>query len=276
MLLKKQIDKLEFIEVMQDIGLANSSYGYKDCAAINEDRLCFRMGDDAQYDEDQYFYLPRTLTGLELLFKGLVICERDFDWSGGSVASNIKIMQIIQRRSKSPVALRNLDKLIKWTFINKGHNAYTPFGGRKYSNVGSLAELERIKETDRRNAINHRELEKMQIQAAEATRKLEQELIKKRDEERKIKNAERFKIFQQQIKQFQAQTDADKLNDLLEDRITFPINLLPECEWLTIIRNRNLEAKDLNKLIKLIPKNTTREIKQIKRFLQILRTPKLI
>ena len=114
------------------------------------------------------------------------------------------------------------------------------------------------------------------MEAAEATKKLEQELIKKRDEERKIKNAERFKIFQQQIKQFQAQTDADKLNDLLSNRISFPINLLPECEWLTIIRNRNLEAKDLNKLIKLIPKNTTREIKQIKRFLQILRTPKLI
>ena len=276
MLLKKQIDKLEFIEVMQDIGLANSSYGYKDCAAINEDRLSFRMGDDAQYDDDQYFYLPRTLTGLELLFKGLVICERDFDWSGGSVASNIKIMQIIRRRSRSPLALRNLDKLIKWTFINKGRNDYTPFGGTKYSNVGSLSELERIEETDRRNAINHRELEKMQMEAAEATKKLEQELIKKRDEERKIKNAERFKIFQQQIKLFQAQTDAEKLNDLLSKRISFPINLLPECEWLTIIRNKNLEAKDLNKLIKLIPKNTTREIKQIKRFLQILRTPKLI
>ena len=239
--LKKQIDKLEFIEVMQDIGLENSSYGYKDCAAINEDRLSFRMGDDAQYDDDQYFYLPKTLTGLELLFKGLVICERDFNWSGGSVASNIKIMQIIQRRSRSPVAFRNLDKLIKWTFINKGRNPYTPFGGRKYSNVGSLAELKQIEETDRRNAINHRELEKMQIEAAEATKKLEQELIKKRDEERKIKNAERLKIFQQQIKQFQTQTDAEKLNDLLSDQITFPINLLPECEWLTIIRNKNLD-----------------------------------
>ena len=276
MLLKKQIDKLEFIEVMQDIGLANSSYQYKNCAEIFQDKLNFSMGTNPRYDEDQYFYLPKTLVGLELLFKGLVICERDFDWRGGSVASNIKIMQIIRRRSKSPVALRNLDKLIKWTFINKGRNDYTPFGGTKYSNVGSLSELERIEETDRRNAINHRELEKMQMEAAEATKKLEQELIKKRDEERKIKNDERFKIFQQQIKQFQAQTDADKLNDLLADRIPFPINLLPECEWLTIIRNKNLEAKDLNKLIKLIPKNTTREIKQIKRFLQILRTPKLI
>ena len=271
MLIKKEIDEFEFIEVMQAIGLANSSQDYKYCNAIKKDRLHFSMGAQYQYDG-----LPKTLVGLELLFKGLVICERDFDWPGGSVASNIKIMQIIRRRSKSPVAFRNLDKLIRWTFINKGRNAYTPFGGTKYSNVGSLSELERIEETNRRNAINHRELEKMQMEAAEATKKLEQERIKKRDEERKIKNDERLKIFQQQIKQFQTQTDADKLNDLLADRITFPINLLPECEWLTIIRNKKLEAKDLNKLIKLIPKNTTREIKQIKRFLQILRTPKLI
>ena len=276
MLLKNKIDKLEFIEVMQDIGQANSSYRYKDCAAIYEDKLHFRMGENAQYDDDQYFYLPQTLVGLELLFKGLVICERDFDWRSGSVASNIKIMQIIRRRSKSLVALRNLDKLIKWTFIHKGRNPYTPFGGRKYSNVGSLSELKEIEETDRKIAINHHELEKMQMEAKEATKKLEQELIKKRDEERKIKNAERFKIFQQQIIQFQSQTDSNKLNDLLSGRITFPINLLPESEWLTIIRNRDLKAKDLNKLIKLIPKNTTREIRQIKRFLQILRTPKLI
>ena len=276
MLIEKKIDKLEFIEVMQDIGLANSSHHYKNCTEIFRDKLNFSMATNALYDDDQYFYLPKTLVGLELLYKGLVICERDFDWRKGSVASNIKIMQIIRRRSKSPVTLRNLDKLIKWTFINKGPNPYTPFGERKYSNVGSLAELKGIEERDRWKAANQRKLEKMQIEAAEARKKLEQELIKKRDEERKIKNAERLKIFQQQIKQFQTQTDAEKLNDLLSDRITFPINLLPECEWLTIIRNKNLEAKDLNKLIKLIPKNTTREIKQIKRFLQILRTPKLI
>ena len=165
MLLKKEIDEFEFIEVMQAIGLADSSRDYKYCNAIKRDRLHFSMG--AQY---QYDYLPKTLVGLELLFKGLVICERDFDWRGGSVASNIKIMQIIRRRSRSPVALRNLDKLIKWTFINKGRNNYTPFGGTKYSNVGSLSELERIEETDRRNAINHRELEKMQMEAAEATK----------------------------------------------------------------------------------------------------------
>ena len=114
------------------------------------------------------------------------------------------------------------------------------------------------------------------MEAAKESRRVEHELIVKKIQERKIKNAERYKIFHQQIKQFQTQTDAEKLNDLLSNRISFPINLLPECEWLTIIRNQNLEAADINKLIKLIPKNTTSEIKQIKRFLQILRTPKLI
>jgi len=87
MLLKKEIDEFEFIEAMQAIGLANSSRDYKFCNVIKRDRLNLSMG--AQY---QYEYLPKTLLGLELLFKGLVICERDFDWSGGSVASNIKIM----------------------------------------------------------------------------------------------------------------------------------------------------------------------------------------
>ena len=272
MLLKKEIEELEFVEVMQDIGLADSSRHYKYCNAITKDRLHFHMG----IDNRNYYYLPNTLEGLTLLFKGLVICERDFDWRGGSVASNIKIMQIIRRQSKSPLALRNLDKLIKWTYINKGRNTYTPFGARKLSNVGSLSELLSIEETDRKNSVAQRELEKSQMEAAKESRRVEHELIVKKIQERKIKNAERYKIFHQQIKQFQTQTDAEKLNDLLSNHIPFPINLLPECEWLTIIRNQNLEAADINKLIKLIPKNTTTEIKQIKRFLQILRSPKLI
>ena len=129
---------------------------------------------------------------------------------------------------------------------------------------------------DRKNSIAQRDFETRQMEAAKESRRVEHELIVKKIQERKIKNAERYKIFHQQIKQFQTRTDAEKLNDLLSNRISFPINLLPECEWLTIIRNQNLEAADINKLIKLIPKNTTSEIKQIKRFLQILRTPKLI
>ena len=197
-------------------------------------------------------------------------------WRGGSVASNINIMQIIRRKSISQLALRNLDKLIRWTYLNKGENPYTPFGARKLSKVSSLSELLQIEDMDRKNSIAQRDFETRQMEAAKESRRVEHELIVKKIQERKIKNAERYKIFHQQIKQFQAQTDAEKLNDLLSNRISFPINLLPECEWLTIIRNQNLKAADINKLIKLIPKNTTSEIKQIKRFLQILRTPKLI
>jgi len=275
MLLDKDNEDLEFIEIMQEIGLTETSQNYRNCKMVVRQEFSphFSMGINERYLPRN---IPSRLDSLILLFKGLVICERDFKWHGGSVAHNIKIMQWIRRKSISQLDLRNLDKLIRWTYLNKGENPYTPFGATKLSNVSSLSELTQIEDRDRHNAITQRAFEKSQMKAAEATRKLEQELIKKNIEARKIKNAERFKIFQQQIKQFQTQTDADKLNDLLSNRISFPINLLPECEWLTIIRNRNLEAKDLNKLIKLIPKNTTREIKQIKRFLQILRKPKLI
>ena len=275
MLLDKDSEDLEFIEIMQEIGLTETSQNYRNCKMVVRQEFShhFSMGVAERYLPRN---IPARLDGLILLFKGLVICERDFKWRGGSVASNIKIMQWIRRKSVSPVDLRNLDKLIRWTYLNKGENDYTPFGTTKLSNVSSLSELMQIEGTDRANAINQHTFEKGQMESAKESRKIEQELISKKIQERKIKNAERYKIFHQQIKQFQTQTDAEKLNDLLSNRISFPINLLPECEWLTIIRNQNLEAADINKLIKLIPKNTTSEIKQIKRFLQILRTPKLI
>ena len=275
MLLDKDNEDLEFIEIMQEIGLTETSQNYRNCKMVVRQEFSphFSMGVNERYLPRN---IPSRLDSLILLFKGLVICERDFKWHGGSVAHNIKIMQWIRRKSISQLDLRNLDKLIRWTYLNKGENPYTPFGATKLSNVSSLSELTQIEDRDRHNAITQRAFEKSQMKAAEATRKLEQELIKKNIEARKIKNAERFKIFQKQIEQFQVQSDSEKLSDLLFNRISFPINLLPESEWLTIIRNKNLKAKDLNKLIKLIPKNTTREIKQIKRFLQILRTPKLI
>ena len=275
MLLDKDSEDLEFIEIMQEIGLTETSQNYQNCKMVVRQEFShhFSMGVAERYLPRN---IPARLDSLILLFKGLVICERDFKWQGGSVASNIKIMQWIRRKSVSPVDLRNLDKLIRWTYLNKGENDYTPFGATKLSNVSSLSELMQIEGTDRANAINQHTFEKGQMESAKESRKIEQELISKKIQEREIKNAERYKIFQKQIKQFQTQTDAEKLNDLLFKRISFPINLLPECEWLTIIRNQNLEAADINKLIKLIPKNTTSEIKQIKRFLQILRTPKLI
>ncbi len=275
MLLDKDNRDLEFIEIMQEIGLTETSQNYRNCKMVvrQEFSTRFSMGYNDKYLPRN---IPSRLDSMILLFKGLVICERDFKWHGGSVAFNIKIMQWIRRKSISQLDLRNLDKLIRWTFLNKGENPYTPFGARKLSAVSSLSELMQIEETDRRNSILQHAFEKRQREAAENSRNQKKEFIQKQQEERKIKNAEKLKIFQQQIKQFQTQTNTDKLNALLSKRVTFPINLLPESEWLTIIRNRNLGAEDLNKLIKLIPKNTTREIKQIKRFLQILRTPKLL
>ena len=272
MLLNKNIEQLEFIEIMQEIGLTECSDNYKHCEPVIKQRFHLQHHFGTRLANN----IPQRLDSLILLFKGLIICERDFMWRGGSVASNINIMQIIRRKSISQLALRNLDKLIRWTYLNKGGNRYTPFGATKLSTVSSLSELLQIEDMDRKNSIAQRDFETRQMEAAKESRRVEHELIVKKIQERKIKNAERYKIFHQQIKQFQAQTDAEKLNDLLSNRIAFPINLLPECEWLTIIRNQNLEAADINKLIKLIPKNTTSEIKQIKRFLQILRTPKLI
>jgi hypothetical protein len=272
MLLNNNIEQLEFIEIMQEIGLTESSDNYTHCDPVIKQRFHIQHHIGTSLNNN----IPQRLDSLILLFKGLIICERDFMWRGGSVASNINIMQMIRRKSRSHLDLRNLDKLIKWTFINKGENRYTPFGAVKLSAVSSLAELLSIEEMDRKNALAQRDFERRQMDASKEKKRLQKELNDKVLQDRKAKNENRYRIFLKEIEIFQAKCEHQKLDALLTNELSFPINLLPEIEWLTIIRNKELGVLDINKLIKLIPKNTSQEIKQIKRFLQILKTPKVV
>ena len=275
MLLHEESEGLEFIEIMQEIGLTETSRNYQNCKMIVRQEVPhhFLMGVAERHLSRN---IPVRLDSLILLFKGLVICERDFEWRGGSVAYNIKIMQWIRRKSISQLDLRNLDKLIRWTYFNKGENRYTPFGAVKLSNVSSLSELLQIEDTDKKNAIAQHDFEKRQRDAGKERKRLQKELSDQALQDRKAKNDNRYKIFLREIELFQTRCDHQKLKSLLNNKLNFPINLLPEAEWLNIIRNKDLGVVSINKLIKLIPKNTTREIKQIKRFLQILKTPNIV
>jgi len=272
MLLNKNIEQLEFIEIMQEIGVTECSDNYKHCQQVIKQRFYIQQHINSGLVNN----VPQRLDSLILLFKGLVICERDFMWPGGSVAANINIMQAIRRKSISQLDLRNLDKLIRWTFLNKGENPYTPFGAGKLSTVSSLAELLKIEEMDKENAKFQHDFERRQMEASKEKKRLQKELSDKVLQDRKARNANRYRIFLKEIEIFQTRCDHQKLKSLLENKLNFPINLLPEAEWLNIIRNKDLGVLDINKLIKLIPKKTTREIKQIKRFLQILKTPKIV
>ena len=275
MLLDKDSEDLEFIEIMQEIGLTETSLNYRNCKMIVRQEFShhFSMGVAERHLPRN---IPARLDSLILLFKGLVICERDYKWRGGSVAYNIKIMQWIRRKSISQLDLINLDKLIRWTYLNKGENRYTPFGAGKLSNVSSLSELLEIEDQDRKNSIAHHNFEQGLIEARAERARLQKELSEKTILDRQAKNTNRYKIFLREIALFQTRCDHQKLRSLLDNKLNFPINLLPEAEWLNIIRKEDLEVLNINKLIKLIPKNTTKEIKQIKRFLQILKMPKVV
>lgn len=58
------------------------------------------------------------------LFKGLVIAEKEYGISGGSVAGNIWVLRIISKR----LPPFETYELIKWTLEHRGSNTYTPFG----------------------------------------------------------------------------------------------------------------------------------------------------
>ena len=58
------------------------------------------------------------------LFRGLVIAEREYELSGGSVAANIWVLRILQER----ITKFETRSLLEWAMKNRGTNRYTPTG----------------------------------------------------------------------------------------------------------------------------------------------------
>ena len=58
------------------------------------------------------------------LFRGLVIAEREYQLSGGSVAANIWVLRILQER----ITKFETRSLLEWAMKNRGTNLYTPTG----------------------------------------------------------------------------------------------------------------------------------------------------
>ena len=123
------ITQTQFINIMQEIGMNNDTFKYARYKSIRTQ----------QYKSIDV--LPPDLSDQINLFKGLVLCERDFDWIGGSAASNIKVYREI---SSHPFMQRHkdkLDELINWTLQNRSRNPYTPFGSWRYSGCKSVEDM---------------------------------------------------------------------------------------------------------------------------------------
>ena len=105
----------------------------------------------------------------EYLIRGLVITERELEWSSGSVSGAIWVFRVYERRfSPSHIQVAN------WVLENRGSNDYLPFGGT--SSARNYDEY-----LDEQRAARQRYRDHLD-------RQCEQKKAKKRREEKRIEN----------------------------------------------------------------------------------------
>ncbi len=186
------------------------------------------------------------------LLKGLILFEKinsyGFGRTYGSVAPNITVFNEIRRL--------NLDtpELLDWIFKNRSTNSYTPFGFGKYGGFKSYQEykeyLDAIVVRDYEKEQEDKKLRLMNIQKAH------KELMAQRDVRNLNKKATMTSYFSK---------ERDLLNDILEDKLPFHINLIPPNKLHNIHKNlKSMSKDDLLKLINKIPKRTSLTLAQIK------------
>jgi len=235
-----------FIAIVQEIGKTNHTYKYKDYHAITKQ----------QYR--QIKEVPENIEKLILLFKGLVLCERDFNWIGGSAASNISIFRKIKLHPYMQNSQGKVEELIDWSFKNRGNNGYTPLGTYKYTRCKSIDDMKRF---DKQKAERYRS-HLLAMEEKEIINSKKKETLKKLAELRPIKRYLANQTYKLNIELFMLKSFDSRLNQVLDVSISFPINMLPEIFWDEVLKNE-LSTNQINQLLKLIPRHTTEFLKKI-------------
>ncbi len=240
-----RLSKDHFIAIMQEIGKTNHTYKYKDYHAITKQQ--YRIIRE----------IPESIEDLIFLFKGLVLCERDFEWIGGSAASNIPIFRKIKLHPFMQNNPDKLEELIDWSFKNRGNNGYTPFGTYKYTRCKSVEDMKRF---DREKAERYR-AHVLAMEKREKVNSQKKETLKKLAELRPLKRYLTNQTYKLNIELFMLKSFDCRLNQVLDGSISFPINMLPEKFWSEVLNNK-LNLNQLSRLLEVIPRHTTEFLKK--------------
>tara|TARA_Y100000996_G_scaffold369149_1_gene315972 strand:- start:1098 stop:1943 length:846 start_codon:yes stop_codon:yes gene_type:complete len=249
--MKKDLDALtesQYISIVQKIGKENHTFKYKHCKPVVRQ----------QYKLINWESYPSDIDALIYLFKGLVLCERDFQWIGGSAATNIRVFTLIQSHSEIKSNQKKLNELIDWAVKNRGNNPYTPFGSVVYSRCRSIADvliLDRTRARARAAYEKRLDAEKKQ----KIKRKKIQFLL---DGLRKNKGVIKKRIYELNVELFMLKETDERFRLLLSKKINFPVNFVPMNCWQEILE-RKLNIHEINKLLAIIPKNSSRQLKEI-------------
>ena len=130
----------------------------------------------ARYPENCDDY---SLDDLKLLYKGIVLCEKHFEWFVGSATNTAWVLRNIEDR------LDDIEtkELYEFGFANRGENPYAPTGSSTHSGCNTYEQFEDVVHQKLTNIARHDALMKQQQEDSRRMKALKKEYRQKRAKE---------------------------------------------------------------------------------------------
>ena len=106
----------------------------------------------SRYPEDCDSY---SIEDLKLLFKGLVLCEKHFEWFVGSATNTAWVLRNIEKRLDSDSDYEEIKQLHEFGFANRGKNPYTPTGSQTHSDCNTYEDYQEVNYQKAKNMAKH-------------------------------------------------------------------------------------------------------------------------
>ena len=140
----------------------------------------------ARYPEDCGSYSNEELKSL---YKGLVLCEKHFEWFVGSATNTAWVLRNIEERLDSDSEYEEIKELYNFGFANRGKNPYAPTGSQTHSDCNNYEDYQEVNYQKAKNMLKH---DARMLREQKESRRMK--AIKKEFQERRAKeHAERKK-----------------------------------------------------------------------------------
>ena len=130
----------------------------------------------ARYPENCDDY---SLDDLKLLYKGIVLCEKHFEWFVGSATNTAWVLRNIEDRLDDD----ETKELYEFGFANRGENPYAPTGSRTHIDCNTYEQYEDVVYQKLNNIAMHDALMKQQQEDSRRMKALKKEYRQKRAKE---------------------------------------------------------------------------------------------
>jgi hypothetical protein len=140
----------------------------------------------ARYPENCDDY---SLDELKLLYKGIVLCEKHFEWFVGSATNTAWVLRNIEERLDSDSDYDETKELYEFGFANRGGNPYAPTGSKTHSGCDTYEDFGEVVHQKAISISRHDALMKQQQEDSRRMKALKKEYkqkIAKEHAERKI------------------------------------------------------------------------------------------